>query len=77
MKTQLLNALIKTRTDIAAPIAGGGFAWISWIELALPLLSFISIIVGLVLGITTFVLREKRESLRHKEWVKEHCCEDS
>lgn len=69
---RLTTLLINTNTHISAPVVGGGIAWVAWAENFLPIISLISVVLGILLGLTTFVLRERRESKKFKAWKKEH-----
>lgn len=52
--------LSKTIVTVGAPIAGSGLGLISFLEKCIPVLTVVSLITGIVLGILSYRLKVKK-----------------
>lgn len=66
---KLKDSIAHTAITVGAPLTGGGIGIVSIFEKITPVLTVISLLVGMVLGIWSFILKKKliKQQLRDKE----------
>lgn len=60
------NILSKTAVAIGAPATGAGIGILSFFEKIIPVLTVLSLIIGIILGILSYRLKSK-QSKNHEE----------
>lgn len=64
MKHLYLQVADKLYLQVTAPLTGGGTGLILWAEQIAPLISIVAAVVGIILGLLTFLLKWQDRSER-------------
>ncbi len=64
MKTQLFKFLTLAKVEVVAPVSGGSVGIFTWAVKMAPVISIAAAIIGIVIGVWSFLLKRKQANLQ-------------